>query len=155
MIIAATTIALPGSLNAAELRLVEYHNRNLGYVVVPRASQKLPALLLFHDWFGLTEDAISQAAKIADSGYAVFILDLFNGKTPATREEAQVLIDAALENDEQGEVISNVQSGLKALGAIEEVEVRDVCISGFGVGKDIARKVTQNASIALCAHWNL
>lgn len=155
MIIAAITIALPGSLNAAELRLVEYHNKNLGYVVVPRSNQKLPALLLFHDWFGLTEEAISKAAKIADSGYAVFILDLFNGETPATREEAQKFIDVVLKNEEQGELISNVQSGLKALEAIEEIEEMDVCISGFGVGKEIAHKVTQNAAITLRAHWNL
>ncbi|KZL15680.1 dienelactone hydrolase family protein [Pseudovibrio sp. Ad26] len=144
MIIAATTLALPASLQAAELRLVEYHQRNLAYIIVPRTDKKLPALVLFHDWAGLTEEAILQAAKIAEEGYAVFLPDLFGGKAPQSKEEAQPLVEAILETDHQHELMANVHSGLQVLENVEEVEPVDVSISGLGIGEQVASYISKS-----------
>ncbi len=46
-----------------------------GYYVSP--SNQAPLVLLIHDWDGLTDYEIKRANMLADSGYAVFALDLF------------------------------------------------------------------------------
>ncbi|MFS8179969.1 dienelactone hydrolase family protein [Pseudovibrio denitrificans] len=144
MIIAATTLALPASLQAAELRLVEYHQRNLAYIIVPKTDKKLQALVLFHDWGGLTEEAILQAAKIAEEGYAVFLPDLFGGKAPKTREEAQPLVEQIMKTDHKQELMANVHSGLQLLENVEEVEPVEVSICGFGMGEQVASYISKS-----------
>lgn len=144
MILAATTLALPASLTAAELRLVEYHQRNLAYIIVPRTAKKLPALLLFHDWTGLTDTAIQQAAKIAEQGYAVFLLDLFGGKVPQSREEAGPLVEAMLATERQHELLANVCSGLQLLESFEEVEPVGVSVHGIGLGEQVADCISKS-----------
>ncbi len=144
MIIATTTIALPSSLQAAELRLVEYHQRNLAYIIVPRTDRKLPALVLLHDWAGLTEEAILKAAKVAEEGYVVFLPDLFGGKAPQSKEEARPLVEAILKTHHQQELMANIHSGLQVLKNVVEAEPVEVSISGFGIGERVASYISKS-----------
>lgn len=147
MIIAATTLALPVSLKAAELRLVEYHQKNMAYIVVPKTDRKLPALMLFHDWAGLTEEAILKAAKLAEEGYAVFLPDLFDGKAPKSEQEAQPLIEAILETNNDHGLMANVHSGLKMLEQVEEIEPDKISVSGFGIGEQFADHLSSSKKV--------
>lgn len=61
-----------------------------GVLVYPNSvSNKLPALVMFPNWLGITEGAISLANYQAQQGYIVFIIDLY-GKhiRPKTNKEA-------------------------------------------------------------------
>jgi dienelactone hydrolase len=81
-----------------------------GYYISP--SDKAPFLLLIHDWDGLTDYEVKRANMLADSGYAVFALDLFGagvrptevkdkrqhtGELYKNREKMRALMKGALE----------------------------------------------------------
>ncbi|MCF8104394.1 MAG: dienelactone hydrolase family protein [Desulfohalobiaceae bacterium] len=81
-----------------------------GYFVSP--SDQAPFVLLMHDWDGLTEYEIKRADMLAESGYAVFALDLFGagvrptkvkdkrqhtGELYQDREKMRTLMQAALD----------------------------------------------------------
>lgn len=67
--------------------------RMTGLLVAPRDARGLPAVLLVHDAFGLSEDMISIARRIAELGLAVFAADVWGERTqPASESEIGPLI---------------------------------------------------------------
>ena len=81
-----------------------------GYYISP--SKGAPFVLLIHDWDGLTDYEVKRANMLADSGYAVFALDLFGagvrptemkdkrqhtGELYKNREKMRALMRGALE----------------------------------------------------------
>ena len=81
-----------------------------GYFVSP--SAKAPLVVLIHDWDGLTDYEVKRAHMLADSGYAVFAVDLFGagvrptevkdkrqhtGELYKDREKMRALMKGALE----------------------------------------------------------
>jgi dienelactone hydrolase len=81
-----------------------------GYYVSPAAQA--PFILLVHDWDGLTGYEVKRAEMLADSGYAVFALDLFGtgvrptevqdkrqhtGELYKDRKKMRALMEGALE----------------------------------------------------------
>ncbi len=149
MIIAATTIALPATLKAADLRLVEYHQRNLAYIIVPRHAQKMQVLVYCHDWHGLTDAAILDAAKIAEEGYLVFLPDMFNGKAPNSEKEAQSLLEELRLPEGRQELLANIKSAHKFIERLEEASAAPVSVHGCGFGAEAAAYIAQSGTIAL------
>ena len=54
-----------------------------------------PGVLLLHPWWGLTEDVMNLADRIAAEGYRVMAPDLFDGRTADTPEGAEQLVSQA------------------------------------------------------------
>lgn len=66
------------------------------------------ALIILHDWRGLTDEARQQADAYAEAlGGRVHVLaiDLYDGKTGTTREECSALFQALAQNRTRGEAI--------------------------------------------------
>jgi len=71
-------LTVPGVLFGASGAAVLYQvdgKTYEGYYVSP--SEKAPLILLIHDWDGLTGYEVKRADMLAESGYAVFAVDLF------------------------------------------------------------------------------
>ena len=62
---------------------VAYYDNTTGYLVYPEPSnnaqqqERLPAVIMIHEWFGLNEHIKSQADLLANEGYAVLAVDLY------------------------------------------------------------------------------
>jgi carboxymethylenebutenolidase len=54
-----------------------------------------PGVVLLHAWWGLNEDAITYADRLAASGFAVIAPDMFGGKVATTVEDADRLSSEA------------------------------------------------------------
>ncbi len=54
-----------------------------GYYISP--SEQAPMVLLIHDWDGLTDYEVKRAHMLAESGFAVFALDLFGAGVRPTK----------------------------------------------------------------------
>ena len=54
-----------------------------GYYISP--SEQAPLVLLIHDWDGLTDYEVKRADMLAESGYAVFAVDLFGAGVRPTK----------------------------------------------------------------------
>ncbi|MES2745107.1 MAG: dienelactone hydrolase family protein, partial [Bdellovibrionota bacterium] len=54
-----------------------------------KVSGKLPAILMIHNWKGITEETKKQAERFADLGYIVFAADIYGkGIRPSAPEDA-------------------------------------------------------------------
>jgi carboxymethylenebutenolidase len=59
------------------------------------ASDKLPGVLMFHEWWGLNDNIRSMAEQLAAQGYVVLAMDMYGGRVGTTPDEAQALMKEA------------------------------------------------------------
>jgi len=101
--------------------------------VTARARVRIPdaagaGVVVLHPWWGLNDDVIAYADRLAGEGFAVLAPDLFDGKIATEPAEAEKL---AGEGDESAEPI--------ALAAVDELERRlgpnvPIAALGFSFG---------------------
>ncbi|NOG52641.1 MAG: hypothetical protein HND48_26735 [Chloroflexi bacterium] len=60
----------------------------------PLLGQRFPAIVLLHDWWGLTASVRALTVQLAQAGYHVIAPDLFDGHTAHTAREAASLVEA-------------------------------------------------------------
>jgi carboxymethylenebutenolidase len=72
-----------------------------GHFVFPADMlDPLPAIIVFHEWWGLNDNIRAMADRLAGEGYIVLAVDLFGGKTADTPETARQLMTEVVENPE-------------------------------------------------------
>jgi len=83
-------------------------------------------ILLVHDWFGMTPFTRETVTRLAVGGYKVIAVDLYNGKSATTHQEAQTLMDA----------LDWAEVGLQLRAAIEQLAAsgRKIVTLGFSMG---------------------
>jgi carboxymethylenebutenolidase len=64
----------------------------------PAGKGPFPAVIVIHEWWGLTDWVKDQAAKLADEGYVALAVDLYRGKVATTRDQAHELMSGAPED---------------------------------------------------------
>lgn len=87
-----SVIFLSLSALAAPLgKTIEYGDQSKfeGYLVQPKKGPAKGALLMIHNWMGVTDEAKAQADRLAEAGYIVFAADIYGkGIRPQKMEEA-------------------------------------------------------------------
>lgn len=86
------------TIGVVEERIVQDNGLYGMYVTPERASDKLPAILVVHEWWGLNDQIRDEARRLAAEGYAVFAIDLYDG---------EVATDPARAGELAGEVRAN------------------------------------------------
>ena len=56
---------------------LDEHQRLEGYLAAPDSARHLPGVLVVPSWLNVTESICSRADRLADAGYAAFVVDLF------------------------------------------------------------------------------
>jgi carboxymethylenebutenolidase len=69
-----------------------------GYLAVPEGNGPFPALILIHEWNGLTDRVRQVADAFAEQGYVALAADLYQGRTGASSEENRALATEARNN---------------------------------------------------------
>jgi carboxymethylenebutenolidase len=59
-----------------------------GYLAAPEKPGRYPAIIVIHDWWGLTDWVKEQTDKLADQGFVALAVDLYDGKVAANATEA-------------------------------------------------------------------
>ena len=72
----------------------EAQKRNLvGFLAMPRdATEPLPGIIVIHEWWGLNDNIKAATRRLAGEGYVALAVDLYDGKTAGTPQEAQALM---------------------------------------------------------------
>jgi len=107
------------------------------------AKKPAPGILVVHDGFGAVADLDRVGDLLAFEGFAAVVVDLFDGKTARTDEEAAVLaraLDGALARDVLGQWFDWLRS-------------RDFCNRrlasiGFGIGASHSVAVSSGARVS-------
>ncbi len=83
-----------------------------GYLAVPEQGSG-PGVLVLHAWWGLTEPFQQVCDRFAEAGFVALALDLYQGKTTASVEEAQALAGAL--NGDAERVSDDIAAALQFL----------------------------------------
>jgi carboxymethylenebutenolidase len=78
-----------------EFETIEAGDRPARIYVAGDLTPGSPGVVVFHAWWGLNEDVIAYADRLAATGLAVVAPDLFGGKVASTVEEAERLAGGA------------------------------------------------------------
>jgi carboxymethylenebutenolidase len=141
----------PSIQNGVQLqnKSVEYTKGSLGYLVYPNSTdknttsitgqqqQKLPAVVMIHEWWGLNDNIKEMADELAGEGYVVLAADLYNGEVATDPNRATELSSSVRENPQQA--ITNLQSAVQYLASLPNVNSSRIASLGwcFGGGQSL------------------
>lgn len=91
------------------------------------------AVLVVHDWFGVTGATRETVARLAGFGYRVLAVDLYGGESATTHDRAGELMGGL----DPARTMAVLQAGLDALGAGR----RPVAVLGFSMGGGPAMRI--------------
>jgi carboxymethylenebutenolidase len=127
---------------------VEYEKGSSGYLVYPSSTdinatsitgqqQKLPAVVMVHEWWGLNDNIKEMADELAGEGYVVLGADLYNGEVATDPNRARELSSSVRENPQQA--ITNLQSAVQYLASLPNVNGSRIAALGwcFGGGQSL------------------
>ncbi|WUS95233.1 dienelactone hydrolase family protein [Streptomyces sp. NBC_00708] len=120
-------------------RDIEYHHegaRLLGLVVPPGSGavdHRASAVLLLHDAFGIGDELVNTATRLAEAGHPVFVADLWGERTaPASDIEIGPLIGAMAQDRSRWR--GRVAAAHAALHAQPEFAGRPLVLLGYCFG---------------------
>jgi carboxymethylenebutenolidase len=114
------------------------------YVAGPKDASK--AVVLVHDWFGVSPFYIQAADKLGRLGYRVVAVDLYGGRRATTHEQATTLL-GALRDDFAGR---EVDAAIK----LSSEGGRKVAVFGFSMGvKQALSAALRNNSVRASVLW--
>lgn len=100
-----------------------------GYLAEPPNSDGAPGVVLFEEWWGVTEHIKHTADRLAAAGFRVLVPDLFRGRSAATGDEANHLMEGLDFSDAVTQDARGALAYLKDRGA-EHVGVMGFCMGG-------------------------
>ena len=86
-------------------------------------------VLIVHDWFGLTDFTKESADRLGKDGYRVIAVDLYDGQSATTHEQAKVLSTDL----DRGKAQTVIQEALKQLNSNQ----RATAVVGYSLGAAI------------------
>ena len=116
--------------NSKEVSFMSNQDTVLGYLSLPKGEGEHPALILVHEWWGITQWMKDNADMFAKKGYVALCVDLYRGKVTDKPEEASKLAQSL--NQEQA--VKDVISSFNYLKTLSQVDVKRVGCIGWCMG---------------------
>ncbi|MGH9688982.1 MAG: dienelactone hydrolase family protein [Candidatus Acidiferrales bacterium] len=101
-----------------------------GFLAVPSTSGKHPALVVLHEWWGLTDWVKGETEKFAEQGYVALAVDLYRGKVTTDPKEAYQLMRVL----PQERAVGDLEAAYKFLAARKDVEPGRIGSVGWCMG---------------------
>jgi carboxymethylenebutenolidase len=116
--------------NSKEVSFMGDQDTVLGYLSLPKGEGEHPALILVHEWWGITQWMKDNADMFAKKGYVALCVDLYRGKVTDNPEEASKLAQSL----NQGQAIKDVISSFNYLKTLSQVDSKRVGCIGWCMG---------------------
>lgn len=104
------------------------------FLAVPKAEGKFPAIVLIHEWWGLTDWEKENAIRFASKGYIALSVDLYRGKLAKTPDEAR----SYMQSLSPDVVVRDIKSAVSYLKSIDNVRPDKIGIIGWCMGGGFA-----------------
>lgn len=124
-----------GPLQGINLQYVPGDSMSTGYVSVPEGAGPFPALVIVHEWGGLSDRVRQVADDLAAEGYVTLAVDLYDGRTGSSREENMALVGEVQAN--QAKMLANMNAAVAYLKGRPDVTGR-VGAMGWCFGGGVA-----------------
>lgn len=103
-----------------------------GYLSIPSGEGPHPAIILIHEWWGLNDQIREMADRFAEQGYVALAVDLYEGKSTHTPEQARELATLVRGNVE--EAFDNLEGALEYLRSHPAVDSGRLASAGWCFG---------------------
>jgi carboxymethylenebutenolidase len=101
-----------------------------GFLAMPEKPGRYPALVVVHEWWGLTDWVKEQAQKLADQGYIALAVDLYKGQVTTDPEVAHELMRGL----PQDRAVSDLKAGFAYLATRKDVDRDHIGSIGWCMG---------------------
>jgi carboxymethylenebutenolidase len=101
-------------------------------VTPEQQQQKLPAVVMIHEWWGINDNIKNMANTLAKEGYVVLAADLYKGEVAIDSNRAQELLQSVRSN--QDEAIANLRSAVEYLSSLPNVNTSRIASLGWCFG---------------------
>ena len=128
---------------AAEGKPVSYKSGDetvSGILYTPQGKGPFPALVVIHEWYGLTDWVKDQASKLADQGYVALAIDLYRGKVATTPDEAHQIMRGVPEDRASRDLLA----ATTYLASQKNVEAKRIGSIGWCMGGGYAFNLAVN-----------
>ncbi len=115
------------------------------YIARPETSEKMPAVIIIHEWWGLNPHIQSIAERYAAEGFLAVAADLYDGKSTKDAQEASSLMGALKPEDG----LASLRVVLNKLRSMPDVT--GVGVTGFCMGGTFALLLACNEQIEASA----
>ena len=102
-----------GELQGMDLGYMEGDSLTTGYLAVPEGEGPFPALVLIHEWNGLSDRVRQVADDFAAEGYVTLAADLYGGRLGTNPDENMALVREA--NANMDGVVANLNAAVRYL----------------------------------------
>jgi len=149
-------------------RLIDRHGREIPGHLDDSAGPQRPAVVVVHDFFGLTAQIKEVTARLANAGFVAFAADLYRGEVASTREDAAVLAQGIAWNRVAAElglaihaladknagapvaIVGFAMGGAAAMVAAAAVDKLAAAVTFYGIPQDV---VIDNGQIKIQGHF--
>jgi carboxymethylenebutenolidase len=142
----SNNINTSSNIQTIQNKTVNYYDSASGYLVYPvlnpnNNTQKLPVVVMIHEWWGLNDNIKDMANMLAKEGYVVLAVDLY-GEVTTDPGRALELSSSVRNNPE--EAVANMQGAVNYLGSLENVNSSRIASLGwcFGGGQSLQLALT-------------
>lgn len=111
---------------------VAYTEGVKGYLAWPNAAGKYPAIVIVHEWWGLNSSIKDMARLLANEGYVVLAVDLYDGKVATTSADAGSYAGAVRNNT--AKAVDNMKAAEAYLKALPQVNPQKIAALGWCFG---------------------
>jgi len=142
----------PAAANPAstlERSSVNYYGNATGYLAYPKDGSDLPAVIMIHEWWGLNQNIKDMAEQLANEGYVVLAVDLYNGEVATESSRAGQLAGSVRNNPD--EVISNLNAAVEYVSSMPNVNSSRVASLGWCFGGGQSMQLALNTERPLAA----
>jgi carboxymethylenebutenolidase len=101
-----------------------------GFLAMPDKPGRYPALVVIHEWWGLTDWVKEQTQELAEQGYIALAVDLYRGKVTADPEVAHELMRGL----PQDRAVSDLKAAFAYLGTRKDVDRDHIGSIGWCMG---------------------
>jgi carboxymethylenebutenolidase len=130
-LLAAAILTVQGDAPKTEMIQIPNGTASLsGYLATPEKPGRHPALVVVHEWWGLTDWVKGETQKLAEQGYVALAVDLYRGKVTSDPEEAHELM-RGLPDDR---ALGDLQAAFNYLNTRKDVEPGHIGSIGWCMG---------------------
>ena len=128
---------------------VNYYGNATGYLVYPTNGTNLPAVIMIHEWWGLNKNIKNMAEQLANEGYAVLAVDLYNGEVATESSRAGELAGSVRNNPD--EAINNLNAAVEHVMSLQKVNSSRIASLGWCFGGGQSLQLALNTERPLAA----
>lgn len=109
---------------------VQFGNGASGYLSVPPAPGRKPALIVVQEWWGVDDWIREQTDRFAQQGYVALAVDLYRGRSAKSPDEAHELMRGMPED----RAMADLEAGIDYLSSRPDVDPERIGVIGWCMG---------------------